>query len=80
MNDFLRRTARQHIEKGLVEFESNPRVWAKYAWLATYHDYTLREWANEASLDKDLTVDGKLHRTAPVKLCPFLVPNKTAEG
>lgn len=70
---------KQHIEKGLAEFEANPRVWAKYSWLAKYHDYTLREWAEEANLDKDLNIDRKLHRNAPVKLCPFLVPNKASK-
>ena len=63
---------KQHIEKSLLEFVANPTVWAKYSWLACYHDYTVREWVEQGWLDSDLYIDSKLRRPTPVKLYSLL--------
>jgi hypothetical protein len=71
---------KQHIEKRLVDFAGNPRIWPKYDWLAKYHDYTVSEGWPGVEVDSSLRVDQKLHRIAPARLCPFLVPSRNAEG
>lgn len=70
---------KQHIEKGLVDFAGNPRVWAKYDWLAKYHDYTVNERWRGVEVDQSLRIDHKLHRLAPARLCPFMVPPRNAQ-
>lgn len=40
---------REHIRRGLDEYESNDRVLPKYTWLAAYHDYICRMFADAHS-------------------------------
>ena len=63
------RMHKKHIEIGLHDHTSNPRIWAKYSWLATYHNYAVRD----LDLNLSLTIDTKLHHDGPVRICPFLV-------
>lgn len=67
-----------HIEKGLKDFARNPRVWAKYAWLATYHDFVINHWRRRAGLAGNLTINARLHRVGPVQLSPFLFRRRVA--
>jgi hypothetical protein len=67
---------KSHIERGLKDFAANPRVWAKYAWLSSYHNSVVSEWNGEAGLGEEFLVDKKLHRTGPVRISPFLIPAK----
>ena len=42
------------VRKGLQKHESNESVLQKYRWLATYHDYVCRTFANEYSIGYDM--------------------------
>jgi hypothetical protein len=48
------------LEKAIAEFAYKPKVWAKYCWLADYHDFVIRmnhkEWA-------DLLINANLRTT-----------------
>lgn len=65
---------KEHIEKGLASYARQPRVLAKYAWLANYHNFTISSWREKAGLSDDHFVCGRLYRPSPVNICPFLIP------
>lgn len=37
---------RTRVRTGLRVYESHPRVWSKYAWIANYHDYVCQTFGN----------------------------------
>ena len=48
---------RETVLNGLKEYEYNPRVRKKYEWMATYHNYVCRSFADRHSIDAHEGVD-----------------------
>jgi len=70
---------KEHIEKGLMDYSGDSRVWAKYAWLASYHNFIIHENLGSVGLSSQYLVSNTLHRTSPVRIVPFLIPSRNLE-
>jgi hypothetical protein len=59
---------KKHIEKNLLRFRKNPRVWSKYFWLANYHNWFVNLFSDVEGFSPDLEIDKKIARTQPTRL------------
>ena len=59
---------KRHIESGLVEYREEPGNWAKYYWLANYHNYFCNEYSDFDGYTKDYLISADLAKRQPARL------------
>lgn len=67
---------RINIERNLIDFSGQSRIWVKYSWLASYHNFMVNQWREKACLDHSYMVTKKLYRGEPARLCPTIIPKR----
>jgi hypothetical protein len=66
---------KSHIEDGLRTITS-PTAWAKYSWLANYHDSCILNYMKGAG--ENLLISSDIHRKYPVNICPAIIAPRIA--
>lgn len=56
------------VENHLKEFSSHPTIWAKYNWVANYHNFFCGEVENLAGYEKELKISSPNHKNNPSRL------------
>lgn len=71
---------KDHIERNLSKYRKNPRVWAKYFWLASYHDWFVSMYTDVDGYSNKIHIAKRLARTHPEMLIKKRTkrPNKGA--
>jgi hypothetical protein len=59
---------KEAIEQKLEDFHSVPKIWAKYNWVASYHNYFCDEAAHVQGYDSAYKVSSPYHKTSPMRL------------
>lgn len=70
---------KEQIEVNLQQWTKNPSVWAKYLWLASYHDWFVSLYEDVDGYESKIKIDGLLARTFPERLIKERIPDTATE-
>lgn len=61
-------THKLNIESGLKKYYSDANVWAKYYWLANYHNYFCERYSNYTGYNETFLIEAELSKRHPINL------------
>ena len=68
---------KEHVIRNLEAHHGSPRVWAKYQWVANYHNYFCDQCRHCDGYDDDLAIDHNILQIKPTTFVPFAVDDAT---
>ena len=56
---------KERVEEKLAQFRAQPQIWAKYAWVAEYHNFVCKKWLRLKKDRESRLISGKLLKSSP---------------
>ena len=63
---------KDNVIRNLEIHKASPRVWAKYQWVASYHNYFCEQCREFANYNDDLYIERRLLAIKPTSFMPFV--------